>query len=202
MSNADTFKYRGPDKRAPFPFNRDVATAPAGPYDYVVLASLQEACDIWWRLESISLEATFTYDSSPVEMTLAGSGAPWPGDRVEYTSRQVPPTNGFTFSYTGPSTGYVFYEYSPYPYLELHVAYASGEWRLYYRLDISIAPSNDPTLDDWVFYNLAVGYHPWYYTDTGTFSLLGKTFSYRFLSLDPIETPHSITASSTFYTLV
>jgi hypothetical protein len=76
VSVADPFKYRGPDKRAAFPFCRETAdgeyfagqhnfvAAPSDSYDYVTLTAsggdegLAEAMRLWWNLESVSLTPT------------------------------------------------------------------------------------------------------------------------------------------------
>lgn len=84
MSTSPTFKYRGPDKRCPFPFNRGAVTVAPGARDPDLVAvipltesggdeGLAEACRIFWLLNTVS--GTVSGSASLAGNTLPASGS-------------------------------------------------------------------------------------------------------------------------------
>jgi len=230
VPTSPSFKYRGPDKRCPFPFNRDAATSPGLGYDYVALtasggdAGLAEACRLWWLMEGVVVTpaGTCTWPiPSPGTGDLFATFDGWsasysnyfdPNDRIHgdfsaYTGvldlwmRTLTPS-----SITGGND------------TDISIAYVGGEWRLYYRLiyfcieETSVYQNYDNSLYQFRITNPeSVG---GLYQDLGTGSstLWGYTLKWAAwaVSSNPAQTPSGCSVSDvgltftdeTFYTLV
>ena len=148
MSTSSTFKYRGPDKRSPFPFNRD-NVSPSG-YRTIPLTEtagddgLAEACRLWWLLEDPAIEVTMSgsmtclFGSFGVSGTLSppssdplvdpylrSSGSVW-GTSIPTTAigsflESSSGTPSGIATSTGISATFTF-----------HIAYEAGKWLLAY----------------------------------------------------------------------
>jgi hypothetical protein len=186
VPTSPTFKYRGPDKRCPFPFNRDAATSPGSGYDYVTLTEtagdegLAEACRLWWLLEEVVFTPSGSVSGSfGLEITFSGSStltySVEPVDRVANASNSI------------------FHGYDN----TFYVSYVSSEWRLYYRF-IFVESLGDA---DIVILNPANTYGTT--VTSGTFSLFGYTLDWELASSfsDGSASGAGLTATSTFYTL-
>jgi len=210
VSTSPTFKYRGPDKRCPFPFGRDAAFDQGG--DYVTLTAsggdegLAEACRIWWLLESVTLtptgSVTFTQIFSPytaITTTFAGDLA-----FVSYGAPVERISSANVIAYDGaPITGTATNGYSE-GQIYLTLGYVGGSWRLYYIIYITLFNGSPGT--ETAFGGITDPFNGGGGT-TGTFSLLGYTLSYlQFLgSQDGYNVTTSglgLSATSTSYTLV
>lgn len=214
MSTSATFKYRGPDKRCPFPFNRDATTSDPTPgrggASYVDLTAsggdegLAEACRLWWLIESVTMTPTGTADAmdggDSFTCTFSGSVASSSPSLVPYERVQTV-ANRMTF---GAVDGYNVFEY--------WVAYVSSKWRLYYFFVFAVA--DDGGYGDGRFVQLLISNQGAYASpsSSGTFSLFGYTLSWESVAgvggfyTDPPPTPGisgvGLSATSTFYTLV
>lgn len=147
MSTSPTFKYRGPDKRCPFPFNQDAAigfTSPSAGASVALTETsgdlgLAEACRLWWLLESASftISATFSTSTDSETGTYTGSGAhssvqPMnlsPVNRVGWTSSAYS-AKGQMLDGLGTNTS----SYTVFPVyttsLAAAIVFSSGRWRL------------------------------------------------------------------------
>jgi hypothetical protein len=202
VSTSPTFKYRGPDKRCPFPFNRDEATELPSYYGYVTLTEtdgdegLAEACRLWWLIEEVVFTPTgssvFNPTGGPYPIDIAFSGDaeahPFgvePADRVAFTNPLFPNILGNT---------------------QFSVAYVSSEWRLYYYFIFTAQYT------DYQYYlTLFITSDAALQSSSGTFSLFGYTLTWysRTEAFDELGNEYTmsftnagLTATSTFYTLV
>ena len=215
MSTSPTFKYRGPDKWCPFPFNRDEAIfSGVGGDNSIALTEtdgdegLAEACRLWWLLESVTFYPTGTATRSfPNQTTSFGDGVndsqsvfPFPDeprDRVAKVPVAFYPPGAI------PGSGYF-----------LTIIYFDSRWRLScnFRFDTYVLGYfEDGTENEELALELSI-----LTTDTltgvpvvgsGTFSLFGYTIPWAaFYSTAygdaPTVTGLGLTATSTFYTLV
>ena len=214
MSTSPTFKYRGPDKRCPFPFNRDATTSNPTPgrsgASYVDLTAsggdegLDEACRLWWLIESVTMTPAGTADAmdggDSFTCTFSGSiasSAPSlvPNQRVQTVA------NSMTY---GANDGDNLFEY--------WVAYVSSKWRLYYFYTFTVGSDGGFGPPRYIYLRLrnpGIFVSP---SSSGTFSLFGYTLSWESEAAavgfftDPPPTPGisgvGLSASSSFYTLV
>jgi hypothetical protein len=128
MSTSPTFKYRGPDKRCPFPFDRDAVTVPTmtdAAYDgrHALLPQadgdegLNEACRLFWLTESFTLTLTATSSSETVTRSFPRPSFPAPASRCSLEGQLALPDaeGGIVWDYSttpaptwgpDPSSGY------------------------------------------------------------------------------------------------
>lgn len=219
MSTSPTFKYRGPDKRCPFPFNRDAATAPGSSYRYVTLnetsgdEGLAEACRLWWLLQEVDFTPTGSseYPQTPYPSITASfsevhtvTNSVEPVDRVASTGREF--LGGSGDSGYGSEDGWGYFAF-------FRIAYVSSEWRLYYNFGFSAGTfvaelfPGDPDPQPY-FFNVIIASNDSEYAVSGTFSLFGYTLNWYGLGAmdgeDEIKTVTGagLTATSTFFSLV
>ena len=217
MSTSPTFKYRGPDKRCPFPFNRDDAN-----YSYGVSVALTasggdeglaEACRIWWLLESISFSASCTFSSaSGGTIPLSISSATDPA--VGGFPRFLDPVDRCEGAGFGLICGYG--STSGYDCIYVSIHYSDGAWRM--SAEVNDLTYSDP--DGTVSYRISdqatgTGYDEelgYYYSiaDAGNVTILGYIFPTRFSQvayadsawMDWSISGQSMSLTGTFYTLV
>ena len=218
MSTSPTFKYRGPDKRCPFPFNRDEMIDLSYGASVPLTASggdegLGEACRLWWLLDTISFSASCTL-SSPTHGTtsfsLSSSTQPAVGGFprfLEPVDRVEGDVAAGQICGNGSTSG------SDEVYVAIH--YSGGSWRLsasnmgnmsfptlYSSADYSISGAAiGSSFSDGVYYSVA---------DSGNVTILGYTFPTRLTQvsadssgfLDWSISGQSMGLTGTFYTLV
>jgi hypothetical protein len=219
VPTSPTFKYRGPDKRCPFPFNRDAATSPGGGYKYVTLTEtsgdegLAEACRLWWLLQEVVFTPTGSseYPQTPYPPITASfsevhtaNNSVEPVDRVASTDREFLGDSGNSGG--GSEDGWSYYAF-------LRIAYVSSEWRLYYQFSFSARTfvgeyfPGEPDPQPY-FFSVYISSSEDDSAGSGTFSLFGYTLNwYGAGYMDGIGeympiTGGGITATSTFYSLV
>jgi hypothetical protein len=215
VPTSPTFKYRGPDKRCPFPFNRDAATWPGGGYKYVTLTEtsgdegLAEACRLWWLLQEVVFTPTGSSEYPqtpypPITATLSEvhtvTNSVEPVDRVALTDLEF--LDGSGDSAGGSEDGWNYYA-------TFKIAYVSSEWRLYYLFFFGARTfAGEYFPGEPFFFNVYIISSEDDSTGSGTFSLFGYTLNWYGTGymegigdFMPI-TGGGLTATSTFYTLV
>jgi len=128
MSTSPTFKYRGTDKRCPFPFDRDAVTVPTmtdaayeGRHALLPQADgdegLNEACRLFWLTESFTLTLTATSSSETGILSFPRPSFPAPADKCSLEGQLDRPdaAGGIVWAYSttpaptwgpDPSSGY------------------------------------------------------------------------------------------------
>jgi hypothetical protein len=214
VPTSPTFKYRGPDKRCPFPFNRDAAIAPGSSYKYVTLTEtsgdegLAEACRLWWLLQEVVFTPTGSseYPQTPYPPITASfsevhtvTNSVEPIDRVASTDLEF--LGGSGDSGGGSEDGWSYDA-------TFRIAYVSSEWRLYYRFAFSARTfAGEYFPGDPYFFSVYISSSEDDSNGSGTFSLFGYTLNWHGAGyMDGIGdvmpiTGGGLTATSTFYEL-
>ena len=219
MSTSQTFKYRGPDKRCPFPDNRDEMNAPFFSGASVPLTAsagdegLGEACRLWWLLETISFSASCTF-SSPTQGTTSLSLSSSTQPAVGGFPRFLEPVDrvGSVSAIAGEICGIGSTSGSDEVYVKIY--YSGGSWRLSASTGTGLYYSD---LYSSAYYDISdasigSGFDGSYYSvaNSGDVTILGYTFPTRFTQvsadsaglLDWSISGQSMSLTGTFYTLV
>jgi hypothetical protein len=214
VPTSPTFKYWGPDKRCPFPFNRDAATSPGSGYKYVTLTEtsgdegLAEACRLWWLIQEVVFTPTGSseYPQTPNPPITASfsevhtaTNSVEPVDRVALTDSEFLGDSGDSGG--GSEDGWSYYAF-------FSISYVSSEWRLYYNFGFTARTFVGELFPgDPYFFSVGIFSNDYEYTVSGTFSLFGYTLNWYGLgAMDgdselKTVTGAGLSATSTFYTL-
>lgn len=196
MSTSPKFKYRGPDKRCPFPFAREAASVPYSNYrDYVTLTpsggdeGLAEACRLWWLLDSMVLTPSGTITApSPY-----GNSASFGPEHVITLSSTNEPNERVSLSNQDLLGDFL-------------IAYVASEWRMYYSFYFDLVEPIGETEFMALFIVNPYGRGS-SIADSGSLSFSGYTLNWVAITQtsfgsDPALSGCGLTIDPTFYTLV